>query len=246
VIQPRGSNPVISTKQALCLQQIQFSWPGAKVPSLDIPEWHVGLGEKVFLSGESGSGKSTLLQLIAGVYACEQGSIEVLGQNLRALSQSRRDDFRATHLGFVFQMFNLLPFLSVTDNVLLPTRFSRVRRNRAAEHHLGQPKKAAFELLNALDIATLEHRPVGTLSVGQQQRVALARALIGEPELIICDEPTSAIDMPQRDAFMHLLMKQVERTGATLIFVSHDPSLASYFDSHVRLNDINKASGLSR
>jgi putative ABC transport system ATP-binding protein len=226
--------------QAISLNQVQFSWPGASTPTLWIPKWSISLGAKVFLSGASGSGKSTLLQLIAGVFRCDQGSLEILGQDLNLLSQSKRDAFRAANLGFVFQLFNLLPFLSVRENVLLPTQFSAARKSQAEALHQGNAQAAAQALLEALAIGDLATRAVGALSVGQQQRVALARALIGEPRVIICDEPTSAIDTPQRDAFMRLLIDQVQRTGATLIFVSHDPSLASYFDQHVRLSDLNQ------
>jgi putative ABC transport system ATP-binding protein len=227
---------------ALSLNQIQYSWGTNNAPTLNIPSWHVQAGEKVFLSGASGSGKTTLLQLLAGIFVAKQGRLEILGQNLNQLSTNQRDAFRATHLGFVFQLFNLLPFLNVTENVLLATRFSRTRLQRAKQAH-GDVGNAAQGLLQALDIAAFADRAVHTLSVGQQQRVALARALIGEPEIIICDEPTSAIDAPQRDSFMRLLLEQVARTKATLVFVSHDPSLAHYFDRHVQLSDINIATG---
>jgi putative ABC transport system ATP-binding protein len=224
---------------ALSLNTVHYRWPGQSHPALIIDQWQIKRGERVFLSGASGSGKSTLLQLIAGVLKADSGELRVLQQDLCAFSQAQRDAFRATHLGFVFQMFNLLPYLSVAENVLLPTHFSTARKQRSQAQ--GSAQKNASKLLAALGIEALEKRAVQTLSVGQQQRVALARALIGEPELIICDEPTSAIDAPQRDAFMQLLLDQVQRTKATLLFVSHDPSLARYFDTHVQLSQINRA-----
>jgi putative ABC transport system ATP-binding protein len=227
---------------ALSVNDLQFSWPGQKAPSLVIPHWQIARGATVFLSGDSGSGKSTLLQIIAGVLQPQAGSVSLLGQSLQALSQAKRDAFRADHLGFVFQLFNLLPFLSVLDNVLLATQFSSSRLRRAQESDAsGEAKIAALRLLEELGMHGMSERAVSALSVGQQQRVALARALIGKPEIIICDEPTSAIDAGQRDAFMRLLLAQVDQSGATLVFVSHDLALAHYFDETVHLHTLNRA-----
>jgi putative ABC transport system ATP-binding protein len=232
---------------ALSLSNLQFSWPRQKQPCLVIPDWQIARGATVFLSGDSGSGKSTLLQIIAGVLQPQTGSVSLLGQSLQALSQAKRDAFRANHLGFVFQLFNLLPFLSVLHNVLLPTQFSSSRLQRArADNANGKAKIAALRLLEELGMHGMNERPVSELSVGQQQRVALARALIGKPEIIICDEPTSAIDASQRDAFMRLLLAQVDQSGATLIFVSHDLSLAHYFDETVHLHALNRASNVQQ
>jgi putative ABC transport system ATP-binding protein len=225
---------------AVAIQNLQFSYPRAG-PSLDIKTFTLGRGEKVFLKGASGSGKSTLLQLIAGVLKPNAGTISVLDQPLAALSASARDQFRADHLGFVFQLFNLLGFLNLVDNVVLPCRFSK-RRAKQALATGGTLENAAIDLLDALGLPkSAIARPVSQLSVGQQQRVALARALIGTPELVICDEPTSAIDVEHRERFMQLLFAQVAQTGAALLFVSHDPALERYFDRSVHLEAINQA-----
>ncbi len=235
---------------AVAIHNLQFAWPTSSrttaakdrpAPVIKIANFTLAKGERLFLKGASGSGKSTLLQLIAGVLQPSSGEIVVLGQTLSRLSAGKRDQFRADHLGFVFQLFNLLGFLSVRDNVLLPCRFSKLRAQRALEQGASLAD-AATQLLAALGLpsAVCDHA-VSRLSVGQQQRVALARALLGVPGLIICDEPTSAIDVEHRERFMQLLLAQVEKSGAALLFVSHDPSLERYFDRTVHLADINEA-----
>ncbi|WP_437341770.1 ATP-binding cassette domain-containing protein [Cupriavidus basilensis] len=175
------------------LRDIAFTWPAQAAPGLRLDRLRLGAGEQVFVCGPSGSGKSTLLSMLAGVLLPQQGTVRVLGTALGALSASRRDRFRADHVGLVFQQFNLLPYLSVVDNVLLPCRFSPARRERTAAQ--GEtPEAAARALLRQLDLSpALWQRPVTQLSVGQQQRVAAARALIGCPQVVLADEPTSAL-----------------------------------------------------
>lgn len=196
----------------------------------------------MFVHGPSGSGKSTLLSLIGGVVMPQTGEVRVLGTNLSSLSSRRRDVFRVDHIGFVFQLFNLLPYLSLVENVLLPCRFSRRRRDnaRAASGTLAAEVNRLLAHLG-LDARKLGDRPVSELSVGQQQRVAAARALIGGPALIVADEPTSALDSDLRGAFLSLLFAEVENAGATLIFVSHDRSLERDFDRVLALQTINVA-----
>lgn len=226
------SQPVIE------IENIAFAWKhGPQV--LDVPAFRVEAGERVFLRGPSGSGKSTLLGLIAGVLAPQSGTIRVLGEDMSALSSSSRDRLRADHVGVVFQMFNLVPYLSVTGNVLLPLRFSPARRKAAGNDAEGEARRLLARL--GLDDEDLLSRRVSDLSVGQQQRVAAARALIGAPRLIIADEPTSALDADARDRFIALLSEEVTRTGASLLFVSHDASLAPLFTRAVDLAAINRA-----
>jgi putative ABC transport system ATP-binding protein len=223
---------------AIHLKALRYAWPG-QAPVLELPALVVSEGERVFLRGPSGSGKSTLLGLIGGVLAPAAGSVQLFGQDLGALSAAARDHFRADRLGFIFQWFNLVPYLSVLDNVLLTTQFSRQRRERAGP----DPSKEARRLLSTLGLTdpALLARPVTTLSIGQQQRVAAARALLGRPRLIIADEPTSALDHDARTAFLALLMHEVAAAGATLLFVSHDTSLAPLFDRTLSLAAINQA-----
>lgn len=227
---------------AIELRGLRHAWPGAPRPTLVIEGWCVAVGETVFLQGASGSGKSTLLALLAGVLLPQAGEVRLLGQDWRALPASRRDRRRADHVGLIFQQFNLLGYLPVLDNVLLPCRFSPRRAARAAAGD-GSARAAAERLLarTGLD-AALWSRPAAALSVGQQQRVAAARALIGAPELVLADEPTSALDEPRRDDFMVLLLEACRAAGSTLVFVSHDPRLAGAFERRVELGALNAAS----
>ncbi|MBN8884994.1 MAG: ATP-binding cassette domain-containing protein [Rudaea sp.] len=222
------------------LRDLQFAWRGA-APLLDIENLSIARGERVFLQGASGSGKSTLLGLLAGVLLPQRGAVRVLGNRINDLRGAQRDRFRADHIGFVFQMFNLLPFLSVRENILLACRFSALRSQQVSER--GTLAAEADRLLAALDLdpALIGAKAVGELSIGQQQRVAVARALIGAPELVIADEPTSALDADARAAFLGLLFAECQRAGTTLVFVSHDDSLAPRFDRRVALAEINRA-----
>ncbi len=224
------------------LRDVEFAWPGAPAPLLRIEAFEVGRGERVFLRGPSGSGKSTLLNLIAGVAVPRAGSARLLGHALSGLAPARRDALRADHVGFVFQWFNLIPYLSVVQNALLPCLFSERRRARAAGA-AGSPESEARRLLSRLGLEDpgLLSRPVTALSVGQQQRVAVARALVGAPELVIADEPTSALDAEARDAFLELLLRQCDESGAALVFVSHDASLAGAFHRSVSMAELNGA-----
>jgi len=225
----------------LSLKNLQFRYPKAERSVLNIPEFSMRAGEKVFLQGASGSGKSTLLGLIAGVLAPQVGEIQLLGQRLDKLSAGKRDQFRAEHIGLVFQLFNLLPYFNLLDNVLLSARFSKRRAAKAAAQS-GSVEKSARVLLEALGLGDAMHRSrVDQLSVGQQQRVAVARALLGSPELLICDEPTSAIDSNARENFMKLVFEQADRAGSAILFVSHDAALAPRFDRQLDLAQINLA-----
>ncbi len=218
---------------------MRFAWPDAAAPIIDIEALRIGRGERIFLRGPSASGKSSLLSLIAGVATPQTGEVRVLGQNLSMLGGAQRDRFRADHVGFIFQMFNLLPYLSVIENVTLPCGFSRARRARIA----GAVDAEAVRLLQHLDMGSADvlGRQVTDLSVGQQQRVAAARALIGAPELVIADEPTSSLDADRRAAFIDLLFRECAQTHAALIFVSHDAALMPLFDRAIELRDINRA-----
>jgi putative ABC transport system ATP-binding protein len=220
---------------------LRYRWPGAAQDCLAIDALHVAAGRTLFLYGPSGGGKSTLLGLLAGVLLPREGTVSLLGTSWASLSGARRDAFRADHVGYIFQQFNLLPYLSVMDNVLLPCRFSRLRRQRAVTA-AGSPRAAAAVLLQHVGLnESTWQRPALQLSVGQQQRVAAARALIGHPELVIADEPTSALDTALRDSFMALLLQQCRDAGSALIFVSHDSRLSTLFDRSLSLEQINQA-----
>jgi putative ABC transport system ATP-binding protein len=234
----RPAAPDDAAASIVDLSQVRFSWAGS-APVVDVPALRMAHGERVFLRGPSGCGKSTLLSLIAGVITPQQGAVRVLGQDIGALNSAQRDRFRADHIGFIFQMFNLIPYLSVVENVSLPCGFSARRRARAG----GELEAEAVRLLEHLDMASPDvlRRPVTDLSVGQQQRVAAARALIGAPELLIADEPTSSLDADRRAAFLDLLFRECARAQAALIFVSHDAALAPLFDRAIEFADLNRA-----
>lgn len=225
------------------LNQVKYRWPGSPSLNIDIEHFAIGQGDKIFLKGPSGTGKSTLLGLIAGVNLPDQGEINVLGQNINHMKGSQRDHFRADHMGYIFQMFNLLPYLSVIENVCLPCHFSKQRRNKALKQSTTLMAEA-YRLLNDLQLGSeLINRPVAELSIGQQQRVAAARALIGQPELVIADEPSSALDADTKESFIKLLFEECDRENSTLLFVSHDDSLSPMFDQQVALNNINLIKG---
>lgn len=223
------------------LTDLGFAWPG-QPELLDIRHFSLAPGETLFLRGPSGSGKTTLLGLLGGVQKAGRGRVALLGQDLAALSAAARDRFRVDHTGYIFQQFNLLPFLSVRENVALPCHFSRLRRDRARQRH-GSVAAATAALLGHLGLPEgLHERRAGTLSIGQQQRVAAARALIGQPELVIADEPTSALDADARESFLDLLFAECRAAGSSLLLVSHDRSLAGLFDRDLSLNALNRAS----
>lgn len=216
----------------LSIKDLRFHYPGDSKVVLDIPQWSVSTGEQVFLHGPSGAGKSTFLKLLAGLLVPCDGRITMLGQPLQSLRSGQRDKWRARHIGFVFQQFNLIPYLSGRDNIHLAAHFGGK----------GDIDTAATALLTSLGLDEKLHRkPAAELSIGQQQRVAIARALINQPELLIVDEPTSALDTKNRDVFMALLHEQLYENSTALVFVSHDLSLAHGMSRVESLEDINQA-----
>ena len=223
------------------IENLSFSWPKQIQPTLDIKELIIEQNQSLFIEGPSGSGKTSLLNLIGAVTTPDSGTINLLGQNINDLKGSVKDKFRADHIGFIFQQFNLVPYLSMLENVTLPCHFSKPRRIKA-----GNLQHEAVRLLShlGLDHSSLQTKSVTELSVGQQQRVAAARAVIGRPEIIIADEPTSALDTDAREVFVNLLFEECALSSSTLIFVSHDRSLEHLFDRTVHLPDINQAASI--
>lgn len=215
---------------AISMQDVKFQWAKADSPTVNIKKWRIDKGQSVFLYGRSGSGKSTLLNIIAGILEPQQGSVNILGQDITHLSQVQKDRFRARHMGVIFQQFNLIPYLSVVDNIQLSQTFSTAKRTKADMVHLIEQLGLSTDLLQ---------RKANQLSIGQQQRVAVARALHHQPEIIIADEPTSALDTETRDEFIELLLQQAKTNNSTVLFVSHDKSLACYFDQVIDLQELN-------
>ena len=225
----------------LQVDQLRFAWPGATQDCIDIPALSVDRGDTVFLHGPSGCGKSTLLSLLAGVLLPQSGHVALLGTPWNQLRATARDQWRVDHVGYIFQQFNLLPYLSALDNAILPCRFSQ-QRLQAALQQAGSVDAAAQIWLSNMDLdSSLWNKPAHQLSVGQQQRVAAARALIGTPDQVIADEPTSALDEERRNAFLDVLLQACTQAGSALVMVSHDPRMASRFSRQISLPTLNRA-----
>ena len=222
------------------IEPLRFAWTPEGADTLALGALHLAAGQTVFLHGPSGCGKSTLLGLLAGVLSPQQGRVSLLGQDWAALKAGQRDSFRADHVGVIFQQFNLLPYMSVMDNVTLSCRFSALRLGRCQA--TGGPEASAQNWLQKMGLpAQLWARRADALSVGQQQRVAAARALMGQPELILADEPTSALDAALRQDFMDLLLQAARDSGSTLVCVSHDEQQAARFDTQWSLPALQQA-----
>lgn len=219
------------------IRDLQFTYPGQTSPTLRVPEFSVIRGEELFLYGPSGTGKTTFLELLSGVLRPTQGTMKILGFDFSQMSDAERDAFRAEHMGYVFQSFNLIPYLSVQENIELPLHLSPARRARLGGVDNNMVIRA---LCGNLGIGDLLGKNVAELSVGQQQRVAVARALLGKPDLILADEPTSALDADHREKFLKLMFELAELYGSTVVFVSHDRSIEKLFTRTISLDSINK------
>lgn len=214
----------------IAISALRFAY-GTDGFSLGLDELHVNRGEKMAFIGPSGSGKTTLVYLIAGILSPQAGSIRVDGVELAECSDRQRRDFRISRIGFVFQEFELLDYLDVRANILLPyylnatlTLSARVRR-------------AAEDLAAAMKLRDKLGRYPGTLSHGERQRVAICRALIASPKILIADEPTGNLDAGTARAMLGLLLGEVDRRGATLLMVTHNHALLDAFDRVVDLED---------
>lgn len=219
------------------IRDLQYTYPGYKTPTLNVPEFSVVRGEELFLYGPSGTGKTTLLELLSGVLKPTAGTLKILGCDFTQMTDAERDAFRAEHMGYVFQSFNLIPYLSVQENIQLPLYLSAARRARLGSVDSEMVIRA---LCGNLGIADLLSKKVGELSVGQQQRVAVARALLGKPDILLADEPTSALDSDHREKFLNLMFELSELYGTTVVFVSHDRSIEKLFSRSMSLDSINK------
>lgn len=228
----------IPAGEAIHLRNVVFGYD-RRVPVLRVKELVVSAGQRVFLYGPSGSGKTTLLGLITGILHPQEGSCNVLGRELTKLSLSARDRHRGAEMGYIFQSFNLIPYLTVRQNVALPCQVHKRRRRHIVAPTLNEEVE---RLVRRLGLESHLDHGVKKLSTGQQQRAAIARAVIGKPSLVIADEPTSALDTDLREAFMDLLFEVCDEAGATLVFVSHDRSLMAHFDQQIALTDISRVS----
>lgn len=222
------------------LKDIRYTYPDTPGKLiLNINNWKVAAGEQVFVHGPSGGGKSTLLNLLSGMLQADTGEVSVMGQRLDKISSRQRDRFRADHIGYIFQQFNLIPYLDAIDNIKLAHQFAKENTSSSLEDEIKS-------LLSSFYIDPADwQKPVAKLSIGQQQRIAIARAMVNKPELLIADEPTSSLDQDNRDNFMKELMAMVSEHNTTLLFVSHDMSLAKHFNRIDALADINIAGAVN-
>jgi putative ABC transport system ATP-binding protein len=232
------------TELAIEVKDLEFAWP-CKAAFLRVPTLSLQQGQTLFVGGRSGSGKTTLLSLLTGVHSVQKGVCKVLDHNLTEMSASQRDLFRGRNLGLVFQQFNLIPYLTVQENIELPTQIFASRAQHAIDLH-GSVTAQVHSLCDSLHLSRqLMARPAHQLSVGEQQRVASARALMGSPALIIADEPTSALDEESKANFMTLLLSTAQSQNASVIAVSHDTRLADQFDHRYFLSSLENQSAVA-
>lgn len=227
-----------NTAAAIEIKDLIFRFSSDMDPVLCVPTWRVEPNERIFLQGDSGSGKSTLLGLLAGLRQPTSGDVTVLGTPISTLSGRKRDAFRAKNIGVVFQQFNLIPFLSVLDNILLAAEFAQVSSSAV--------RARGLELLERVNLdPALSLRKASQLSIGQQQRVAIVRALINSPALLLVDEPTSALDQANKESFLTLLHEVLDDANCAMIFVSHDPSIGELFEQRVAMGALNQTTAVS-
>ncbi len=201
----------------------------AKVAALRGADLDVRRGELLMLVGPSGCGKTSLISIIAAILDPDAGSCEVLGQDLNALAPLARARFRSLSLGFVFQVFNLLPALTALENVSVPLLIQGLGRKQA--------EARAADLLDRVGLSERRQMRPTELSGGQQQRVAIARALAGDPRLIICDEPTSSLDHDTGHSVMDILKRHAASPDRAVIVVTHDPRIFPFADRLARMDD---------
>ena len=211
--------------------RLEYRGGGEPFLALDVPGWEVAEGAQVAVSGPSGSGKSTLLNVIAGLLPADSGSVMVCGLELAGLGEAERDRFRAEHLAYIFQTFNLLQGYTALENVLLGATFSSQRPDRTT----------AKALLETVGLGHRLHHVPAELSIGEQQRVAIARALVRKPRLILADEPTGSLDPRHADGVVALLRDASREHGCALIVVSHEARVVSAFERKVEFLSLNRA-----
>ena len=201
----------------------------ARVMALRGIDLDVRRGELLMLVGPSGCGKTTLISVIAAILNQDSGDCEVLGQDLMGMDQNERTRFRGISIGFVFQLFNLLPALNAVENVSVPLLINGASRKNA--------ETRASQILEEVDLGTRLSALPAQLSGGQQQRVAIARALVHDPKLIVCDEPTSSLDHDTGQSVMNVLRGVAKSPDRALIVVTHDPRILGFADRIAHMDD---------
>lgn len=214
----------------ISISNLEFKYPKGEF-RLSIPEFTATDSEKVAVIGPSGSGKTTLLNLIAGILAPVSGTVVLDDLTVNHLNDAGRRDYRITHIGFVFQDFELLDYLNVSDNILHPYRITgALKLNKGV-------KERAVKLARDMGIEDKLNRHPNNLSQGEKQRVAICRALLPQPKLLLADEPTGNLDPDNKTKILDLLFQSVEEHKATLLAVTHDHELLKRFDRIVNFND---------
>ncbi len=218
-------------KQMVTIRDLHFSWQASDF-HLHLPHLEIPAGTSVAVTGSSGAGKTTLLNIIAGILVADSGSVNVGDTNLSDLSDGERRAFRLRQIGLIFQSFELIDYLNVLDNVLLPARIS------PALHVTPDLRSHAGELLKGVGLERFADRSVTRLSQGERQRVAICRALLSTPSLLLADEPTGNLDPESTQRIVEILFDHVRQSGTTLLMVSHDHSLLPQFDSVIDFNSL--------
>lgn len=214
---------------ALLIEGLTYRYPGSSEPVTDVSRLELASGEQMLLTGGSGSGKSTLLHLIAGLMEPSAGRVVIDGQDVHALGGAKRDLFRGTAIGMIFQTFNLLHGFSALENVMMAMLFSTLPRKEHRERSAALLEKLGIERMNAAP---------EQLSIGQQQRVAVARAVACHPALVLADEPTASLDPENAATAVELIQEVCRENGAALLCVSHDPSMAARFERRESLDGL--------
>ncbi len=215
----------------ISVSDLRFCYPGGEF-ELNVPDLRVTQGEKLAVIGPSGSGKTTLLHLMAGIRLPQTGTVITDGIEVTNLDDGARRDFRIRRIGMVFQEFELLEYLTVLDNILLPYRINRSLKLDEAV------RRRAADLAGQVGIGDKTHRLSTKLSHGEKQRVAVCRALIAEPVLLLADEPTGNLDPNNTQRVLDILLDAAESTGATLVTVTHDHDLLPKFDRKIDVTEL--------
>ena len=207
---------------------------GTKIEALKLKKLEIKNGEKVAFIGSSGCGKTTLFNMISGMITPTKGSVVVEDVDLTTLREVERDLFRANHIGYIFQDFNLFPEFTVLQNVVLPMSFSK-------RYSKSEMEKEAIGMLERVGLKDKVNQKVKTLSGGEKQRVAIARSIVNKPNIILADEPTGNLDYKNGQKIMDLIIQIAKEEKATLLVITHNNAQLEMFDRSVNIEELNEA-----